>query len=121
VVNGNRICIILDSEFGSRLRGVDKSGPIWIVQSLANDPVIADLWKSKTGNVTSFRAQEFGTLIETVDQHHPDWRELEVHGFDPENAAVVLVEFGGVFASTVGGFLFERSSQASSSSPGLSG
>jgi hypothetical protein len=59
--------------FGEALRQLDFSVPIWIVQSEQKNPVIADLWKAKAGKITSFSAQEFGQLVDTVDQHHPGW------------------------------------------------
>ncbi|MEP6831311.1 MAG: hypothetical protein ABI963_13295 [Rhizomicrobium sp.] len=104
-----RVCIVLNREFGTNLRNLEKSVPIWIVQSATNDPVIAEFWKTKTGNITSFLPQEFKQLVDTVDQHHPGWCELEVHGLSATSALAVLGEIdGGAFNSTIDGFVFEK-------------
>ena len=104
-----KVCIIFNTDFGESLRQLDLSAPVWIVQSEQNNPTIANLWKTKVGNVTSFRPQEFEELIDTVDQHHPGWVELEVHGLRSDEAEIVLVDYGGGhFTTTPDGFVFRR-------------
>jgi len=104
-----RVRIILDPTFGAQLEQLHDSAPIWIVQSAANDPVIAKLWKSKAGNITSFRPQEFGQLIDTVDQHHPGWSELHVFGLNAHDGARALAEYGnGMITPSEQGFQFRR-------------
>lgn len=104
-----KIHLIFDSEFGTRLDRLDKSSPIWIVQSAINDPVIANLWELNAGDLTSFRSQAFGQLIDTVDQHHFGWLELEVYGLTAEEGAAALAEYGaGTTTRTRDGFIFRR-------------
>jgi hypothetical protein len=104
-----KVRIILNPIFGAQLERLDKSAPIWIVQSAANDPVIAELWQARAGDITSFRPQDFGQLIGTVDQHHPGWLELDVYGLSAEDGAAALAEYGdGTTAPSDQGFQFRR-------------
>ena len=104
-----KICLVFNPDFGERLRRLDFSKPIWVVQSTDNEPVVADLWQSKSGNITSFRPQAFDQLLDTVDQHHPGWRALEVYGVAREEAEGPLAEYGsGQTTSFADGFLFQR-------------
>src|SRR5262249_14099158 len=104
-----RICIILEANFGADLERLDKSAPIWIVQSCSNDAVVEDLWRSKTGNITSFRNESFDQLIDTVDQHHPGWTELDVYGLCAADGEAPLAAYGpGTFTPRGYGFLFLR-------------
>lgn len=105
----SKVCIVFTADFGNHLRRFALGIPIWIVQSEQNDSVIADLWQSKAGNITSFQPQEFGELVGTVDQHHPGWRELEVHGLSDAEARGALAEYGGGhFTHLPDGFVFRR-------------
>ena len=89
---------------------INYSFPIWIVQSPDNDPPVSELWSAKIGNVTRFQPQSFAQLIDTVDQHHPTWSELEVHGLRAESAKLALVDYGGGdYTETNDGFVFRRS------------
>lgn len=108
-VADNKVCIVFNADFGEALYQLDLSIPIWIVQSQQNNPVVADLWKAKAANITSFQPQEFGQLVDTVDQHHPGWSELEVRGVRGGDAAGALAEFGGGhFIPIPDGFVFHR-------------
>jgi hypothetical protein len=108
-VADSKVCIVFAADFGDHLRQLDLTVPVWIVQSEQNNPVIADLWKGKAGNITSFQPQEFGQLADTVDQHHPGWSELEVRGLRGEDAEGALAEYGGGhFTPTPEGFVFHR-------------
>jgi hypothetical protein len=106
----NRVRIVFTADFGDALRQLDLSVQIWIVRSAQNDPVIADLWKAKMGNITSFQAQEFGQLADTINEHHPGWSELDVHGLRAEEAEMALAVYGGQFISAPDGFVFRRKS-----------
>lgn len=108
-MSNEKVCIVVSADFGDSLRKLDLTVPIWIVQSEQNDPVIAELRRAKAGNITSFRAQDFGDLADTVDLHHPGWGELEVHGLQIEQTKMVLAEYGsGRFISIPDGFVFHR-------------
>jgi hypothetical protein len=44
-----------------------------------------------------------------VDQHHPGWSELEVHGSDAESVKFTLADYGsGDYTETIDGFVFRR-------------
>lgn len=104
-----RVFVIFDPEFGPELRDVPMSAPIWIVESFTNNPIIAECWQEKLGNITSFRPQSLGQLIYTVDQHHPGWRELNIIGSTMENDSSALDDYGtGSFEPTARGFTFRR-------------
>ena len=110
------ILLIFDPHFGDRLREVDLSSPIWIVQSNDNDPTIAELWKAKAGDITSFKPQDFGFLMRTVDEHHSGWAELEVIGIIARAAEHTLRDYGdGEVRETAHGFQFTRTAPAESS------
>lgn len=105
-----RVCIVVEPKFGEQLRGLDYSVPIWIVQSPDNDPFVSELWDAKTGDITRFKPQPFAQLIDTVDEHHPKWSELEMHGLGAESAKLTLAGYGnGDYAETTDGFVFRRS------------
>jgi hypothetical protein len=94
------------------LESLDQTVPVWAVQSPQNNAVTAQLRKAGRSNITSFQLEEFGTLIETVDQHHPEWRELEVYGLAVGDAVAALGRFGGgMFTPTQDGFMFQRNPQ----------
>jgi len=104
-----KVCIVFASDFGDDLRHLDPTVPVWIVRSEKNNPVIADLWKAKVGNITSFQPEEIGQLLDTVDEHHPDWAEFEVHGLPADEAESALAKYGhGHFTLTPNGFVFRR-------------
>jgi hypothetical protein len=105
----SKVCIVFAADFGDALRQLDLSIPIWIVRSPQNDPVIAELWNAKVGSVTSFRPEDFDQLVDTVDQHHPGWNVLDVHGLRHDKAEETLAEYGGgQFEPTSDGFTFRR-------------
>lgn len=75
-----RVSVVCCLAFGERLRGLDLSVPIWIVRSEANNPVLADVRRAEAGDITAFEPEQFVDLLETVNEYHWDWTELEVHG-----------------------------------------
>jgi hypothetical protein len=104
-----RVCIVVEPNFGARLSDLDYSLPIWVVQSRGNDSFVSELWSAKIGNVTRFQPQPFAQLLDTVDQHHPGWSELEVHGSDAESVKFTLADYGsGDYTETIDGFVFRR-------------
>ncbi|WP_316231923.1 hypothetical protein [Bradyrhizobium sp. SZCCHNR1051] len=107
------LCLVFDTQFGERLRDIDSSSPIWIVQSKDNGPIVSDLWQANVGNITSFKPQNFDLLLGTVDEHHPGWSELEVIGIKADAAKGTLEQYGnGEVRETTTGFHFTRDSGA---------
>jgi len=95
--------------FGKHLAKLDKTMPVWVVQSVQNNTVVEELRRSGAINITTFVPEEFGPLMETIDEHHFGWRELEVYGLNAGDAAAALAAFGGgAFTSFHDGFSFER-------------
>ena len=101
--------IIFRTDFGERLRDLDLSAPIWVIQSSDNDPVVYELWRAKAGNITKFKSQDFDNLLPTIDEHHPGWRELQVYGVVQEVAQRALTTQRGEFSSKAADvFLFRK-------------
>jgi hypothetical protein len=93
-----RVLIILDPDYGDRLRAVSPGRPIWIELSPANEPVVRALWASQPGQhyrtgITGMKfipeiAPEENLLAQlaTIDLHHgpyssdTPYAELEVVG-----------------------------------------
>jgi hypothetical protein len=95
----HRVRLIFSTDFGERLKTLDLAAPTWIVGSPFNNPAIEELWRSEAGNITKFGAQDFDSLIGTIDEHHPSWRELEVHGLACEHAQSALGSYNGSYSS----------------------
>lgn len=94
-----RVRLIFRTNFGERLKSLDLPAPTWIVGSVDNDPAISNLWASNAGDITRFDPQDFDSLLGTVDEHHPEWRELEVHGLAREHAQRALGPYDGSYSS----------------------
>src|SRR5690349_19889338 len=96
-MSSERVRIIFDPEFGERLPTLDLRHPVWIVGSVRNDPAVRELWQAKAGDITRFDTQDFDWLLPTIDEHHPDWRELEVHGLPREQVHAALEGLEGSY------------------------
>jgi hypothetical protein len=107
------VFVVLDREFGPRLRQLLELGPIWVVDSAANRDSAQKLWtefpaRNHLNGVTLFKtapdcspAQFLIDEMETIDLHHgvnsadPPYTVISVIGCDlnPEIHAV-LASFG---------------------------
>src|SRR6516225_5656781 len=77
-----RLLVVLDADFGDRLRQSWHGQPVWIVMSPVNEPVIRSLWATYSGQdhltgVTGFRfdsniaaEDSFIADLGTIDLHH---------------------------------------------------
>jgi hypothetical protein len=121
--------VILDPNFGERLRGIE-SEPVWIIMSPANDPVVRSRWAATPepdhlAGVTGFKWQEGRTAedrfleeMDTIDLHHGPYSTklpytvLDVIGVQL-NATIreVLMDNGGFseFIENSQGFTAKRS------------
>jgi len=118
------VSIVLDFEFGSRLRKVLIDGPIWVVDSPVNLEVARKLWAELPGpnhltGITVFKTEKDRTPTEiligemaTIDLHHgeysadPPYTMIRVFGcgLEPE-IQDALAEFGfDSFIPTEDGF-----------------
>jgi len=92
-----RVTVVVDPQFGTRLRDLPAGEPAWVVDSGENHRVIASLRQSlKTGvadGITSFKCDSDATpedwlisKLGTIDLHHgedshnPPWSVLNVVG-----------------------------------------
>jgi hypothetical protein len=100
----------MDRSFGTRIEALPKDAAVWIVASSGNSPAATKRWEATGQDTTTFREQAFADILSTVDLHHPDWCELEVHGEGPSASALeALGAFGpGNVSPTADGFVFIR-------------
>lgn len=93
----DRLLVILDREFGERLRNVSPDQPVWIVESTANTAAVKALWAMAREdhyltNVTSFTPSHadperaFLNVFDMIDLHQgpysseTSYKRLEVIG-----------------------------------------
>jgi hypothetical protein len=81
-MSDSRVIIVMDREFGGRLRLLPEEIPAWVVDSPENHEVIVELWQSRkrwseSGALTSFvdqpgaaPEQHLISLLDTIDLHH---------------------------------------------------
>jgi hypothetical protein len=88
---GEHVTLVVDPEFGEQARARAKIGPLWIVDSSTNTPVIKELWASGERynanapthfNAVPGRSPEDAAIafIATIDTHHPNWTTFEIIG-----------------------------------------
>jgi hypothetical protein len=117
------VTLVVDPEFGEQAKTRFTVGPLWVVDSPSNTAVIKELWaagKRHDANYPTYfnavagRSPEdsAAALIDTVDQHHPNWQTFEVIGAEPTGRLLgVLREYGdGSAERTPTGFIFSRPS-----------
>jgi len=122
-----RLLVVLDADFGDRLRQSWHGQPVWIVMSPVNEPVIRSLWATYSGQdhltgVTGFRfdsniAAEDSFIAElgTIDLHHGPYSTSSPYTILDVIAArrdirEALSELGFTdFIETAEGFSAERS------------
>lgn len=93
------VLVIVDPDFGEKLRIIPAGRPVWITMSAANEPIVRSLRESRgsadhlTG-ITGFRFREeisaedrFLAELDTIDLHHgpysstsPSYTEIVVMG-----------------------------------------
>jgi hypothetical protein len=124
-----RVHVILDPTFGQRLAQLPAHEPVWIVRSADNDPIVHELWQSRTtkshlDGITLFNASDgspeeaFLDILGSVDLHHgahsadPPYALLEVTGCPlSEEIRAALDELGfAIIGKTENGFSAQRSS-----------
>ena len=74
-----RVHVVTDPEFGSQLANIAATEPIWVVQSPANDGIVADLRRSGRDVTTFTPTHSVEELMPIVREHHPDAEDIEVH------------------------------------------
>jgi hypothetical protein len=118
-MSDERVTSVVDGAFGPRIEQQAIYGPIWVVDSLANQDVMKTLWAEArySGDyLTIFNGSDKTPeesalgIVDTIDLHHPGWCSLEVIGVEPTVAlSAALTEFGeGLIKRTPIGFTFSR-------------
>jgi len=126
------VAIIVDPEFGERVREVLQRMPVWLVDSEVNRRVAEAIWEghradhTQPGGLTTFRAdparppdEQCAAILRSIAghhdeySHHPGYSGVEVFGAAPTPALVrALAEYrltavrafpGGFAATTAGG------------------
>jgi len=123
-LDGYRVFVVLDREYGERLTELAANGPVWIVETPTNRAVAQKIWtaypnRSHLDGVTTFKTADASSpetaLIEqldTIDLHHgaysanPPYTALEIIGTTiSERTKAELSQFGfNQFQETVEGF-----------------
>jgi hypothetical protein len=77
-----RVHVVVDPEYGERLRDLPVGEPVWVIDSEDNHPVIRALWREHKGldestGITSFKYNPDSTRedwliaeVSTIDLHH---------------------------------------------------
>lgn len=115
----SRIALVFDRDFGGKLAKLAETQPVWICDSTINRPAAQSLWDEglTSGEVTLFQmtaadpAVAFSETLDMVDQHHPNWSQLQVIGIEPSKPikAVLLAHSGGSIETAEDSFAFKRS------------
>lgn len=76
-----QVVIVLAAGGGESLASVNDDAHVWMVDS-ADNRQAAQLRRDRLagGSVTTFAPQSLADLLPTIEEHHPEWRVLEVVG-----------------------------------------
>lgn len=120
-MSGEHVTLVVDPEYGERANASVKLGPLWVIASPKNSPVIERLWASgeqyDASSPTIFDAaagksaeESAIAFIRTVDTHHPDWGTFEIVGVrsSPKLVNVLLECASGSAVETQTGLIFSR-------------
>ena len=118
---GERVTLVVDPEFGEQAKARSRMGPLWVIDSSTNTPVIKEIWASGESydasspthfNAVPGRSPEDSAIafIDTVDTHHPNWTTFEIIGapLSPRLLSALLECAHGSAVETPMGFVFSR-------------
>jgi len=88
------VTLIVDRDFGGQIKGMVQESDVWIIESEKNSLIAQSVWNSTVYRdpknefeLTSFKALDGESseeackrIIDEVDTHHPDWKEIKVIG-----------------------------------------
>jgi hypothetical protein len=79
----SQVVVVVDPEFGSRLRELQAGSPVWVTMSPTNEAIVRSLWASAPAStthldgITGFRhdarrspEDQFLAELSTIDLHH---------------------------------------------------
>jgi hypothetical protein len=127
--SASRVLVILDPNYGDRLRDVWPGRAVWITMSIANEPVVRSFWANhpKLDHLTGITGLRFDPLVaaedrfisglDAIDLHHGPYStsnpysELEVVGIQPTSAVrEAMTQLGFTqFEERPDGFVARRS------------
>ena len=123
-MSGEHVTLVVDPEYGERANARAKLGPLWVIASPRNTPIIEQLWASgerydanspATFDAVPGRSAEESAIafIDTVDTHHPDWDSFEiiVVRSSPKLVTALLEYANGSAVETQTGLIFSRDSK----------
>jgi hypothetical protein len=115
------VTLVVDPDFGPEARAQAQLGPLWVIRSPRNEPVINDLWAGGQSRFadspTLFdhvpgRSPEDAAIefIGNLNEHHPEWQTLEIIGVrqSPKLLAALRECAAGLSRKTRRGFIFVR-------------
>ncbi|MDY0357593.1 MAG: hypothetical protein RBR19_17055 [Sedimentisphaerales bacterium] len=117
-----RVHVVVDPEYGERLRELPVDEPVWVVASEVNRLVVQALWRERA-DVTSFRftpqaapEDRLVSILSTVDLHHgefshdPPYSVLNIIGVEWSPAIQDEFDSFGLnrFEATAEGFVAMR-------------
>lgn len=115
------VTLVVDPRFGQKAKAQSELGPLWIIESPENTPVIEEIWANGKSlfadSPTYFEAapgqspEEAAALnIGAINEHHPNWQTLEVIGVELSDKLLgALTEYAvGTVNETKTGFVFRR-------------
>jgi hypothetical protein len=119
------VTLVVDPAFGRRAIKQAELGPLWVIDSSENTPVIKEIWTAKTSRfadsptfVTGYsdltREEAAIICVGTVHDHHPLWRTFEFVGVRESSRLLAALNecAGGSVRTTSDGFIFERASES---------
>jgi hypothetical protein len=83
------VMVVLDPQCGEQLVDLSKGQPVWVVDSVANRPVVERLWalSGESISLTLFdwieseeTSMTLVRMLDTIDLHHPRCIGYRVHG-----------------------------------------
>jgi hypothetical protein len=115
------VTLVVDPNFGDRAAPLAEVGPLWMIDSPANRPVMEALWARAEGqpsndltliNAVRGRSAE-DTVVEsigTADEHHPNWTVFEIVGITVTERILAMLSrlADGTVQNLPLGFIFSR-------------
>lgn len=118
------VTLVVDPMFGRRAIKQAELGPLWVVDSPENTPVIREIWAAKnsrfvdsptflTGYSNHTREDAAIICVGTVHDHHPLWRTFEIIGTRESPGLIEALKecADGSTRKTSDGFIFDRAIQ----------
>jgi hypothetical protein len=75
------VLVIVDPDFGEKLRAIPVGRPVWITMSPANEPIVRSLWESRksTNHLTGITGFHFDREISAEGRFHAELDTINLH------------------------------------------